>query len=399
MKICIIAPQDIESPSGVMGFLPIAKELAIEGEELLLLLLHQDFRTVTKRSFLYDKGINVKYVGQMFVRKRGGKKIYFSKFELFRVAVCSTLALSYNTLKERFDILEVWKPQPPVVIAGLLSKLLKRRPLVLVSDDCEKESNQLNSLFLKQILAFSERIMVRYSDAIITFTDFMADYYRKMCNNKKMILKSRAGISPGRFEQVLIVEKDLRGRLSLGNSKIVLFFGSVHIRAGKRVDILLKAFEVVVREAKNVKLLIVGSGQLEEMKALAKKLGICDKIIFTGAFPFEHLPSYVNLADVIVDPVDDSIANRAKASTRVRVGMLFGKPVITSNVGDRGDMLQDAGIFVPPRNSQALGNAIIRILKDEELAVTIGERGREKIKNFYWNNIVKDYVTLHNSLV
>lgn len=396
MRITIIVPQSLESPSVIMAALPIAMALEKHGCYVKLILLHHNISEMTKRSFSYSKGIDVVYVGEMFVKKVGDAKIYYSFFQLMKRVCASTLGLLKECMIDKADIIQVFKPHPPIVVASLLAQIVRRRPLVLMSDDYEAQSNELRSAFLKKIFEISERILARRAKAIIVMSKFLESHYRKITNPEK-VFYIPPGITPERFERLLLTQDDIRTQLSLGDARVVLFFGSLHAKSGHRVDLLIKAFSKVTKHVQNVKLLLIGSGEINELKNLAKELHVEKDVVFSGRFPFEHLPSYVNSADIIVDPVDDSIVNKAKCSTRVRVGMLFGRPVITGDVGDRADMLGEAGIVVPPDDIQALAQALIDLLKDPDRAKSLGQKGKERIKCFYWDEIIKDYLKIYKS--
>jgi glycosyltransferase involved in cell wall biosynthesis len=67
--------------------------------------------------------------------------------------------------------------------------------------------------------------------------------------------------------------------------------------------------------------------------------------------------------------------------------MACKKPVIGSNVGGIPYVIDNDqnGLLVPPKDPQALADAIIKILTNPQLAKKMGEEGYEKVmKNFTW---------------
>jgi glycosyltransferase involved in cell wall biosynthesis len=44
---------------------------------------------------------------------------------------------------------------------------------------------------------------------------------------------------------------------------------------------------------------------------------------------------------------------------------------------------KQTGILVPPKNSKALANAIIYLLKDPDIAKKMGIEGRKRVKRFF----------------
>ncbi|HVG34800.1 MAG TPA: glycosyltransferase family 4 protein, partial [Pyrinomonadaceae bacterium] len=64
--------------------------------------------------------------------------------------------------------------------------------------------------------------------------------------------------------------------------------------------------------------------------------------------------------------------------------MSHGKPIIASNVGGIPDMVNDeSGILVPPGASTALSEAILRLARDTELRVRMGEAARSRYQKLF----------------
>jgi glycosyltransferase involved in cell wall biosynthesis len=61
--------------------------------------------------------------------------------------------------------------------------------------------------------------------------------------------------------------------------------------------------------------------------------------------------------------------------------MALGKPVVATNVGGNKELVADGrtGFLVPPENPETLAEAIIRLLRDPELAQAMGQRAKEKV--------------------
>lgn len=89
------------------------------------------------------------------------------------------------------------------------------------------------------------------------------------------------------------LKKDLK---LLKNEKIITYVG--RLAEEKSIDILIESQQILSKKY-NCKLLIVGDGpDLKRFKLLAKKLGIEDKVIFTGAVPWEEVPKYYGISDI-----------------------------------------------------------------------------------------------------
>ena len=76
MRVVFLLTTSLESPYGLGRCLPFAHQLAAQGHDVHLVALHHDLTPTTVRHFSLD-GVQVHYVGQMHVRKRGDVTTYF----------------------------------------------------------------------------------------------------------------------------------------------------------------------------------------------------------------------------------------------------------------------------------------------------------------------------------
>ena len=93
MRILFLLTQDLESPSGLGRYLPIAKELNKLGHKVNIAALHSNFETLRQTQFEIE-GVPVEYVAPMHVRKIGDQKRYYTNSELLAIASRATWALS-----------------------------------------------------------------------------------------------------------------------------------------------------------------------------------------------------------------------------------------------------------------------------------------------------------------
>lgn len=90
------------------------------------------------------------------------------------------------------------------------------------------------------------------------------------------------------------IKKKLNIDLSSFN---IVFVG--RLAKEKNVDLLLNAHKNIIKERKDINLLIIGDGpDMEEYKETSKRLGIDKSVIFVGKVPWEEIPAYYRLADV-----------------------------------------------------------------------------------------------------
>ena len=62
---------------------------------------------------------------------------------------------------------------------------------------------------------------------------------------------------------------------------------------------LLSAHKNIIKEKKDINLIIIGDGpDMDEYKETSKRLGIDENVIFVGKVPWEDIPAYYRVADV-----------------------------------------------------------------------------------------------------
>jgi len=161
----------------------------------------------------------------------------------------------------------------------------------------------------------------------------------------------------------------------------VLFLGRLDKLKG--VDTLIKAMSAVRREAPELKAVITGSGDQIPYKTLAEKLGVKNRVIFTGLL----------LGEIKIGAIDASLtltlpSLREAFPLVIMEAWARGKPVITTPVGDIPYRVKhgENGILIPPRNPKALRDAILLLFQDENLRRKLGTSGKKQI--YTWSEIV-----------
>jgi glycosyltransferase involved in cell wall biosynthesis len=90
----------------------------------------------------------------------------------------------------------------------------------------------------------------------------------------------------------------------------------------------------------------------------------------------EDVAAWYPALDLVVLPsLSEGLPNVAMEA------MLFGKPVVATNVGGVPEVVEDGvtGIVVPPRDAKALADAVIEMLSSPGLMAEYGVRGRNKV--------------------
>lgn len=390
--------QDLESPSGLGRYWPLAKELSRLGHEVMILALHSNYEKLSllEKSFVRER-VKVHYVGQMHVRKIGTGKQYFSSPRLLWVVIYGTMALLINALKSRADVFHIGKPHPMNGLAGLIASIVCHRALYLDCDDYEAVSNHISGAWQKKGLALFEDILPKLVNGITTNTHFTHARLRALGVSNERIVYVPNGVDRQRF---MGVKKEtvaiLRDRLSLNERKIVLYVGSLSL-SSHAVDLLLEAFAIVRQRELLANLLLVGGGEdYDVLKQQTVALGINNSVIFVGRVSPDEVPAYYKLADVSVEPVRDSEAEKARSPLKIVESLVAGTPVVTGDVGDRlSQLARGGGIITSPGDASALADALVAILQDDILCIQLKAEALAICENYYWDRLVHDFVSVY----
>ena len=159
---------------------------------------------------------------------------------------------------------------------------------------------------------------------------------------------------------------------------------------------LLKAIPMVVQRFPETAFLLVGDGRERPyLESMASKLGIADSVIFAGMR--NDIPEILSMLDAFVLPsLDEGLPIALLEAQAAKV------PVVATSVGAIPDVLEDGvtGILIPPKDPQAIADAMIKILSDKKLATEIAQKGFERVRDhFSSEKMGEKYITIYKELI
>ena len=177
----------------------------------------------------------------------------------------------------------------------------------------------------------------------------------------------------------------IKRQIGINNRQCVLFVGRLIPRKG--LSFLVQAAKYIIKEKEQTVFVIVGDGpQKNQLISYLEKNRIRKNFIFLGDIKDEILPLIYNCAEVFVFPSVQEGQGIALLEAQA-----VSKPVIAFNTGGVRETIlnQETGFLVKPNNKE-LANAIIKLLKNEEMRNKMGKKGREFVsKNFSWEKSAK----------
>jgi len=244
-----------------------------------------------------------------------------------------------------------------------------------------RSSPQINP-FLRGFGYLLGKAMLRENIRISKKVTCTNEYLKLDCSipdDKAVIIPN--GVNTTSFKRC---QSDVRKKLGIGEGEFVLGYVGV-LREWVDFKPVYKAIEDL-----NVKLLIVGEeGRLYENQRLAKKFGVSNKVIFAGTVPYSEVPKYMSSMDVCLIPFNTSKISENALPLKLFEYMACEKPVISTKLKGIEKAVNNHAIYV--LNYSQLKNAIVMLMKNEELRINLEKRGREFVVKYYdWSTILKN---------
>jgi glycosyltransferase involved in cell wall biosynthesis len=162
-------------------------------------------------------------------------------------------------------------------------------------------------------------------------------------------------------------------RPPLSDPPTIAFAGRLWPKKG--ADVLLQAMANVVREEPSARLVLAGDGPERRMlEDTARRLRLGSAVTFLGHRPRDELETLLARAWV------QAVPSRWEEPFGLVVAeaMMRGTAVVATDSGGPRELVREGstGFRVPPGDAVALGRALLRVLRDRDLAERLGAEGR-----------------------
>jgi L-malate glycosyltransferase len=188
-----------------------------------------------------------------------------------------------------------------------------------------------------------------------------------------------------------------RDRLFPGtqNEKLVVLVGNMHDDV-KGHPWLIEAAPAVLREFPQTRFVFAGDGQARPgLEAQVAKLGSQQQFTFLGRR--SDIPDILASCDIGVLP------SRAEGlSNALLEYMASGLPTIASRVGGNSELVNDGvtGLLVLPEDSNAIADALLRLLRNPELSRQMAENGKKvAVETYSFERLIGEVDALYTELL
>jgi len=304
--------------------------------------------------------------GKRKIEEVNGVKVYRAKsFGIFwGMPISFDFFKLFKKLIKGVDVVDFHHPFP----LGDLAILFFKPKKLVVHYHSDIVRQKILTPFLKPLILSTLRKadVILVSNPNLTKTSF---YLKRFVNKCKVI---PFGVDFNKLEERLDEQEIKKNKEKY--SDFVFFIGRLNYYKG--VNYLVEAMKDI-----NMNLVIAGEGKEEEnIKEQVKKLGMTDKVFF---LPFQNRRESFNLFQSAKLFVLPSIFRSEAFGIVLIEAMACGVPLISTELGTGTSWINqdgETGFVVPPKDSNALKEAIKKIIENKELAQKMSQTGADRAK-------------------
>jgi glycosyltransferase involved in cell wall biosynthesis len=225
-----------------------------------------------------------------------------------------------------------------------------------------------------------ECALLKAADLVVAVSPAVRDHALRCGVLPEKAVVIRNGVDTALFQ--LARPEPILDRFHLKGSRVVGFVGSLKPWHG--VDLLLQA---IVELDADVRALIVGDGpQRAELETVVARLGLSDRVVFTGAVAHAAVPDHMAAMTLGVAPYRGH-TDFYFSPLKVAEYMAAGLPVVASRQGELSEIVGDAGLLVNPDDVKELAEAMSRILADDVLRSRMQQAARQRAEIMTWDQV------------
>jgi glycosyltransferase involved in cell wall biosynthesis len=225
----------------------------------------------------------------------------------------------------------------------------------------------------------AESFVYRHADAISANNVGLARYCEAHGARPSAISVDYPGLDLDRFRPGVAPE-GLGRRYGLApEHRVVCFMGTLYRFAG--LDWFVEGFAEHLRARTDLRLLLIGGGEAEaDLRSRVDRLGVADKVVFTGFVGYSDLADHLRLADVAINPFLSDLVTENALPGKVLQYLGCGLPTVcTPLAGMQGMVPEGAGVIYRELGSPFI-EAVADLVADHHAVNRLGAEGRSAVE-------------------
>jgi glycosyltransferase involved in cell wall biosynthesis len=242
-----------------------------------------------------------------------------------------------------------------------------------------------------------ERMTYRAADVVIATNESYREVaLRRGGKRPQDVFVVRSAPQVDRFRRV-----PAEPELKRGKPHLLCYLGVMGPQDG--VDYALRALAALREELGRTDwhAVFVGGGDtFDAMVALSRRLGLADRVEFTGRIPDADLVRYLSTADVCLSPDPRNPLNDVSTMNKILEYMAMGRPIVSFDLREAQVSAGDAAVYAPANDELEFAKLVARLLDDPEERERMGRLGEERINGqLSWANSQKALLAAYAAAV
>lgn len=299
-----------------------------------------------------------------------------TRVKLAATMISPAMIFQLRKIRSEYDVIHIHHPDPMACLALFLSGY--KGPVVLHWHSDILKQKTLLKLYrpLQNWLLRRARFIVGTTPVYVRESPFLQKVQCKVTS----IPIGISEVKPGQ-EGVAGIRAKYAGK------KIIFSLGRL---------VEYKGYEYLIKAARRLNddcvVLIGGKGPLKEhLQDLIDEQGVADRVKLIGFIGDKELPDYFGACDLFC--LSSIWKTEAFAIVQLEA-MACGKPVVATNIPESGVSWVNrngvSGLNVDPQNADALAEAIITILSDEQLYRRLSEGARQRYETLFTKKLMTE---------
>lgn len=156
-----------------------------------------------------------------------------------------------------------------------------------------------------------------------------------------------------------------------------------HLEPKYGAEYLIRAIPSIRARHPAIRVLVLGSGSLRaQLEHMAASLSVSDVVSFYGKVPHDEVPRYMTEMDIFVMP---SVHESETFGIAAVEAQAMGIPVVATRIGGVPEAVLEnrTALLVPPRDPEALAQAVVRLIEEPALRRSMSRKGRCFVERSY----------------